>query len=317
MIDVVTEAVAGRLAERAVTRLGPALIFWSGGALAWLTGNGGWAGLVRLGEQAAELPGLVQLALLAGVLVVVSASALLVTRLTRPVLRLLEGYWPRPAGRLRDRLVARVAVRRAALAAELRQLAGPVDSGQASASQTARYAHCEAALHRLPAERWLLPTPVGNLLRAAEVGPTEKYGVDAVAVWPHLWCVLPEPVRTDLARARVGVDNAVAAVIWGLGFVAFAGWNAWAVPAGLLLAGCAAGWWVPARAASYADLLAASYDLYRGELYRQLRWPLPDNPDDERRSGRQLTTYLVRGLAGTAPTFVPAPPPTDTSAGAT
>lgn len=36
-------------------------------------------------------------------------------------------------------------------------------------------------------------------------------------------------------------------------------------------------------------------DDYRHLLYEALRWTLPENPDEERRVGQQLTQYLWRG----------------------
>ena len=38
-----------------------------------------------------------------------------------------------------------------------------------------------------------------------------------------------------------------------------------------------------------------AFDLYRQDLYVQLRWPLPATPHDECKEGRRVTTYLLRG----------------------
>jgi hypothetical protein len=92
-------------------------------------------------------------------------------------------------------------------------------------------------------------------------------------------------------------------------FLAFTPWTWWALPAGLTVAVGAVLVWVPARAEVFADLVEASFDLYRGALYTQLRWPLPGNPAEERVTGRRVTTYLMRGLTGNTPTFTAEPPP--------
>ena len=55
----------------------------------------------------------------------------------------------------------------------------------------------------------------------------------------------------------------------------------------------------------FADLVEASYDLYRSTLYQQLRWPLPANPADEQQSGRNVTKYLLRGSEAHEPEFTP------------
>ncbi|GGN59123.1 hypothetical protein GCM10010112_13710 [Actinoplanes lobatus] len=304
MIDAIGEAVAGHVVERALTRIGPALIFWTGGALAWLSANGGWEKLVALGTDAAGLPVLAVLAVVALVLAGAYASTTLVTLLTRPVLRLLEGYWPRP---LRRSLVKRNTERQKALSKRLSDLEAkrkaPPAAGTDLDQVHADYARSEARWRRLPSPRWMMPTRLGNMLRAAETRPFEKYGLDTPSVWPHLWDSLPDPARADIGAARSGLDRAVAAAIWSLAFVSFTGWSIWALPIGLALTAWAVLLWAPYRAARYADLLEAAFDVHRTVLYRKLRWPLPTNPDEERETGRAVTTYLVRGLAGPDPTF--------------
>ncbi|MEV0903111.1 hypothetical protein [Actinoplanes sp. NPDC049802] len=332
MMDAIGEAVAGHVVERALTRIGPALVFWTGGALAWLSANGGWDRLLALGADAAELPALAVLALVALVLAGAYASTALVTLLTRPALRLLEGYWPRP---LRRPLVNRRLKRRAALTEQWRSLAKRIEepppatagtepasaettaagttTAEAAAAEVARaradFARCEDRLRRLPSPRWMMPTRIGNMLRAAETRPFEKYGLDTVAVWPHLWMVLPEPARLDIGAARTALNRATAVAVWSLAFVAFTGWSAWALPIGLALTAWAVLLWIPHHAARYADLLEAAFDMHRTLLYTRLRWPLPGNPDAERDAGAALTNYLVRGLAGNQPTFTPEPAP--------
>ncbi|GAA0474815.1 hypothetical protein Aca07nite_84270 [Actinoplanes capillaceus] len=309
MIDAIGEAVAGHVVERALTRIGPALIFWTGGALAWLSTNGGWERLLALGADAAELPVLAVLAVVALVLAGAYASTALVTLLTRPVLRLLEGYWPQP---LRRSLVNRKVKRHKALTDRLSELEAkrqdPPAAGTDLDQVHADYARCEQRLRRLPSPRWMMPTRLGNMLRAAETRPYEKYRLDTPTVWPHLWLVLPEPARTDIGAARTGLDRAVAAAVWSLAFVSFTGWSIWALPIGLALTAWAVLLWAPYRAARYADLLEAAFDLHRTTLYQRLRWPLPTNPDDERKTGAAVTNYLVRGLDGPRPTFTAAAP---------
>ncbi|MGW2183580.1 hypothetical protein ACWCXX_37285 [Streptomyces sp. NPDC001732] len=112
-----------------------------------------------------------------------------------------------------------------------------------------------------------MPTRIGNTLRAVETRPVDKYGLDVVSVWPHLWLLLPDTARKEIATARVSLDASVAASIWGVLFVLFAPLTLWAVPAGLGVAVVAVVAWVPSRAEVYADLLEAGFDLYRRTLY--------------------------------------------------
>ncbi|SDT25946.1 hypothetical protein [Actinoplanes derwentensis] len=295
MIDALGEAVAGHVVERLLTRLGAALVFAVGGALAWLSAHGGWGRLVAVGEQVAGLPTLVVMALVAALLAVAFAGTTLVRLLTRPVLRFLEGYWTWPLQPLRVWLVKRERSRRTALEKELRTVA--------LRGERSRQGRPEQLLHRIPADPWLMPTRLGNMLRAAETRPHGKYGLDAVALWPHLWLVLPEQARLDLGAARAALDRAVATAIWALAFLPFGFWSPWALVAGLVPVVFVVRLWIPHRAARYADMLEAAYDMYRRRLYEQVRWPLPTDPDDERVQGERLTTYLVRGLVGSAPVF--------------
>ena len=161
--------------------------------------------------------------------------------------------------------------------------------------------------HRPVRNDEMLPTRVGNILRAAETRPVHRYGLDAVVVWPRLWLVLPGAVRQELTSARASLDASVAAAIWGAAFVAFTPWAWWAAPVGVVTAAAVILWWLPTRAEVFADLVESTFDLYRSALYQQLRWPLPDTPAAEQQIGRALTKYLVRGSDKSYPTFNPPP----------
>ena len=136
--------------------------------------------------------------------------------------------------------------------------------------------------------------------------PADKYGLDPVSLWPHLWLLMPDTARQELAGARDALDASVSAVVWSLLFIAFAVWSPWAVAAGLGVAALTLVVWVPARAATFAALVETAFDLYRQDLYARLRWPLPATPHDERGEGRRVTTYLLRGSDASTPVFTSA-----------
>ncbi len=146
----------------------------------------------------------------------------------------------------------------------------------------------------------LMPTQLGNILHAAELRPEAKYGLNAIVCWPHLWMLLPDHPRSDLQETRASLNTAARVWLWGLllWFWAFFGpWTPWALLA--LPLGFAtmvfAYRWALSTARSYGDLLDAAFDLYRGELYKALRWPLPESSDTEKAMGQQLSQYLWRG----------------------
>ncbi|MEU9987687.1 hypothetical protein ACFZCP_29060 [Streptomyces sp. NPDC007971] len=306
MVGKFWEAAGSKLAERWAAVSAPALVFWLGGVLAWAHSRAGLRSLDAPAARLADLSLPVQLVALLTALTVVVTSGLLVRRLAAMALRALcAAHWPRLLRPVRDLLVERQRRRLSDAQQRFQQLSPAVHDGSATPEQNAEHGALTARLRRFPSSGDPLPTRTGNILRAAETRPTDKYGLDAVAVWPHLWLLLPDTPRKDIATARLSLDASTAACVWGLAFTAFAPWTLWAVPVGLTVAVAALAGWVPERAETYADLVEASFDLHRGALYGQLRWPLPGNPQDERVQGRRVTTYLVRGLSGSTPPFTP------------
>jgi len=306
MLGGLWDSVTGKLADRFLALSSQALVFWVGGLLAWAIAHGGVRGLDGPERRLAGYSAPGQVAALLVALLLAAASAIVVRRLTFPVLRLLEGYWPWPAGPLRDRLITSGARRAEAARDEFQKLAGLVHDGTATRRQRDRYVRLDTRLRHMPTTARLLPTPIGNTLRAAESRPADKYGLDPVSLWPHLWLLMPDTARQELASARDALDASVSAVVWSLLFIAFAVWSPWAVAVGLGMAALTLLVWVPARAATFAALVETAFDLYRQDLYARLRWPLPATPHDERSEGRRVTTYLVRGSNADTPVFTSA-----------
>jgi hypothetical protein len=297
------EAIGGKLADRWAAVSVPALVFWFGGLLAWLYSHGGVTGIQQPLEWLGQQPAPTQIGVLLALLIAVITSGMLVAELTTPALRLLEGYWPARLDPIRERLVRRVEKRITSLEAEFQKLVGPVTSGTASPQEQAAYVRVDRQLRRFPAKGTYQPTTIGNTLRAAESRPVDKYGLDAVVVWPHLWLLLPSTTQSELAAARSALNDVVAACLWGLLFLVFTPWAWWAALVGIGVALVAYRLWVLARAEVFADLVEAAFDLYRTTLYSQLRWPLPTDPRAERVVGRCVTMYLWRGLDDDKPTF--------------
>jgi hypothetical protein len=302
------DAIAGKLADRWAAIAAPAVVFWAGGVLAWAFAGTGWSRLSKITDWLNDQKAAAQVTSVLGALVVVAASAIVVQRLTTPLLRLLEGYWPRQLHRLTEWRRNHVLERRQADDEAWQQLQRDTDQRQPTAAQRVELARLEDRRHHRPVrDDEVLPTRIGNVLRAAETRPGHRYGLGAVIVWPRLWLVLPDQARQELTSARTSLDASVAAVIWAVGFLGFIPWAWWAAPAAIVIAAAAILWWVPARAEVFADLVEATFDLYRTALYQQLRWPLPDTPADEPDTGGALTQYLDRGSTKPDPTFT-APP---------
>lgn len=290
-------SLGSKLAERWIATLfTPALVFWLGGLAAWI-GRFGWH---RLETWLNNQSNSIQIALVVGSLLTVTASTFMIQQFELPIIQALEGYWPSWLRLLRRRLIQR---QRQILNFKEKQwqaLAVRQEQQGLTAEETDEYISLDWQLRQFPNQpEQLMPTLLGNLLRAAEALPHIKYGLDATICWPRLWMILPNETKTDLQTARADLNTAARVWLWGLCFLIWAIWAWWAVPLGLLTAWFAYGWLLRA-AATYAALLESAFDLYRFSLYQSLHWPLPTNPAEERLVGQQLTAYLWRGAEGPA-----------------
>ncbi|MEU2158081.1 hypothetical protein ABZ532_24260 [Streptomyces sp. NPDC019396] len=235
--------------------------------LAW------WNGLTGENRLLVVL-GLVLLTVLVGQLLAVA----------RPVLtRCYAGHWPdlRPLRPLRTALLVRHL-----------------------AAQRARRADDPGVFLTYPrtAQR-TLPTRLGNVLRAAEEHG-DRYGLDAVTVWPRLYTVLPDPFLVSFAQAATAMQAGVMVSFLGAVFAVAGGTLAVLVLPGAGAACCVWGGAAVAvlgyrgavRAARpYAQLIRAAFDVHRLLLIEAMRLRLPTGPGEERAQWEQLTKLWYRG----------------------
>lgn len=296
------EGVTGGVAERWVqTLFTPAFVFWLGGGLAALQQQG-WDAVVAEFQKLQE-----PLPLVLGILVLltVAASGFVVQQFDFTVLRLLEGYWPSWLNPLTTRLVK---WQRRRFKQIDQQWQDCNHRGLATLTPQEREAYIQADLDlgEFPELGRLLPTRLGNILRAAEDHCAVKYGLDAIICWPRLWLLLPEATKTELSQARQHLNGTVRIWVWGMLFLIWAPlfrvW--WPLPLGLGTAWLAHRWLIQA-ARVYGDLIEAAFDLYRLQLYQAVRWPLPSTPAEERALGQALTDYLWHGSDQPSPQFLP------------
>ncbi len=327
--------LGGELAKQWAARLlTPALAFWMGGlAAVWWHEHGdgvdahGWTReLQRTARPIEHLPTVAQVVLLVGALMVVAVSGLAVERLTLPLLRLLEGYWPwrlrgRRTSRRRERQQKRIERRDELLVLqrrgdltvqeykELRRLeAAPNADPQRLAElhskrakgftqrDAAELSHLRSELHYTPRDASEgMPTRLGDILRATERRPLEKYGLDAVVCWTALWLVLPTEAKTELAEARGRLDGALRTWLWGVLFIVWTPWTTWAIPVAIVVPLVAYGG-ILGAARLFGDLVGTSFDLYRMQLYDGLHLPRPSSAAVERVRGKQVTNLLWGGL---------------------
>jgi hypothetical protein len=222
--------------------------------------------------------------------------ALLFQPLQLAIVRLLEGYWglSKPAQWITARAVARHRRARVRWVAATQTAAATVDAAEQSRMALAAW---RLGRYYPPADL-LLPTELGNSLRAAETRAGRRYGLDGVVVWPRLYPLISTKLAVVLADQRDQLDLAARfCVVFLLGSaVAMAALlrypDCYVTPAlGVLLA------WLSYRSAvaaavAYGQSVEVAFDLHRFDLLRALHLPLPWDRDSERAANAVLCDFL-------------------------
>lgn len=256
------------------------------------------AGLGRLGAAVTawqSWSGPTQLLAFAGFIAAVWVTGAIVQSQIRAITQLYEGYWSGLARPLRSYGEARHRWRLTEIQAQRRV-----------ADNYAQY----------PLSRnQVMATRLGNVLRAAERYPYDRYGADAVLVWPRLYPLLPDSVITSIAQARESLEFLLVLSALATSFGALSGVFLLAVtaPAWLFLL-CFWGAMVIAIAAYrsslgaaqvYAEILRSAFDLYRLDVLTAMHLPTPVNAVAERQRWREVSRLILRN----APLPQPYPPP--------
>lgn len=300
MLTKLMEGVGDKLADKWIASLlTPAFLFWAGGLLAWIS-KFGWNTLEKWFSAQQQIA---QITIVIAAFLIVSASAIVMQRFNLLAINLLEGYWPgwlrRPKRWLLQRRVQKVAKMEKRFQDLARQ-----GIGNLSAEEYDEYATLDQQLMYTPATPdQLMPTELGNILRATELRSQDKYGLHSLICWPRLWLLLSSDVKKELTDARTLLNNGANVWLWSIMFLLWIIWAWWAIPISLIVAFLSYRWMVNA-AKTYGELLDATFDLYRNDLYKLLRWPLPENPLVERQVGKQVSDYLWRGSDSSIPTFI-------------
>jgi hypothetical protein len=301
MLTKFWESTGEQLAGSWIQQLfGPAILFWGGGLLIVIFDIGFYKFWNWISSR--DIPTLVVI-LITGILVI-NLSGQLMKQLRFGFLRFLEGYWQGPFKYFMD---IAINLQRQTIESNRDRwntLMNRRDEGVLSPSEKRELSNLEVKNHYTPADlRDCLPTTLGNIILAAESSPEHKYGLGAVICWPRLWMLIPTHAREDLTASRERLDILVELWAWGLFFLVWASLWPWAIAISVL--------WVliiysliTDAARTYADLLESSFDLYRWELYKTTRWPLPLMAgNNEVITGGQLNQFLWRGYTETSVTY--------------
>lgn len=287
--EKIEEGLAGEFKLRALT---PALAFWGIGLVLWGLAKG-WDKITDFLTSINATQGII---LAVGLLFLLELSTWFGNLLKMPVLRFLEGYWRMWAVKhLREWMTERVDRNLVQKRLQLDKLSLK-DDGELTIEEKREFKKLETETNRYPeGKEFLLPTQLGNLLRASEQYSHRVYGLEILTVFPRLWLIMPEGVQKEVSEAREHLDNQVKLVMLGVALFiwSFIAW--WVIPIGIAIGFF--GYWRSLRAAeTYGLLLRASFDLYRFDLFTQLHLDLPDSPEDETEFGIRVTQALARGF---------------------
>jgi hypothetical protein len=257
-----------------------------------------------------NLPLQTQILLLLGGLVIVTALAYLIFNFQYSITRLFEGYWPRiPVLRALRNARSDLHKRRWDHLQAQVDIATTLDkitlANEIAAEQLAFYPppnHLDK----------MMPTRVGNILRAAEIHAYDRYRIDSVIIWPRLRPLLRPEAVTILEDKWIALNfmllisllAALFALIWCPVLALLT--DHWRL---FLL--CALGWpiaWVSYEnavqcALAYGEQIKSTFDLYRHDLLKALNRPIPPSVEAEQKEWRQLSCFLYRNLP------IPASPP--------
>lgn len=283
----------------------------------------------RWREQPAELQVLMTVGAIGFVLLVAYLFHIFQTSLTR----LYEGYWEGLPllgwwGKHRrgfyQRLWEHLELEIERLAGKITDLESNVPGGETPEQKRARKRQIERLreeMNRLerewflffpPGKSYVMPTRLGNILRASEFYPIKRYQLDAIVAWPRLQSLLPKEFAEGLRDAKANLDlllvvttlAGIFALGWEIGLGVYS--ERWDL---FLLASL--GWLLTLlgyagalqAARSYGELIKAAFDLYRSELLKSLHLKPPENYADERRLWGEVSELLYRNYPPTPEVF--------------
>ena len=217
-----------------------------------------------------------------------------------PMIRLLEGYWPEffPINWIMNRRADRYREKLENLKKE-RDISDPDDAAALRRAQKAAF----AVIQLYPADPLrIMPTRLGNILRAGEDAVYRRYGLDATVVWPRLYPLLSSETRNLVSDQRMQLDLtirltyifAAAALVAVIGLFQHSLW--WALGVILLIALSFIAYRVSQSSAlSYVTLFQTAFDLHRHALYETMRIEVASDLDEERRQNLILSRFLREG----------------------
>lgn len=291
MFQTVFEKFSGFLDQRFILSVWiPCLFFW----VALLCLVAGWVSpSVILGwwqQQPVELQVLMVVLLVAWI----TFFARLLLNVLGSLVRIYEGYWNRLLYIERLPFFGDFTKRRKRYYAD--KIAGLKAAGSDQ----------EIYLRFPPATRLeeVMPTRMGNILKNGEIYPRQRYGMDAVLIWPRLYSVLPESIVRNFGSAAAELELMLVISALGMTFAFVGGVIAmvllsWYVVPACILCGALVAWLgyegALRSALSYNHLIKAAFDLHRGTLLKTIGWFPASSYDKEKTQWDSISKLWYQG----------------------
>ena len=151
----------------------------------------------------------------------------------------------------------------------------------------------------------MMPTQLGNILKAAELYPYDRYQLDAVLIWSRLYHLFPDRFILVITEARTSLDfNLSVATLSSLFSLISGIWLLVVKAPGWLFLLCFWGGALTAwlayqsaigNAVAYAEQIKVAFDLYRFELVKHLRLKPAKTPDEERQQWSEICEVFYEG----------------------
>jgi hypothetical protein len=229
-------------------------------------------------------------------LVLLLMTAIVLAVISEPfqigVVRLLEGYWGATVVGDRARNIGVELQRR-----RLHLLGLRYDRLDQQPDRKESAGYLRQRLHRYPKHGRLLPTLLGNTLRAGEESAGGRYDLNTSLSWPRLYYCLPDTITRNVAQLHQQIDGgarltlvlAIAGVASVPVLLPYGWWNA--VSLSLLALAFVAYRGAISAAGLLRSLIETAYDLHRFDLLTALHLTLPNTPIDEKITNKVLTRF--------------------------
>ena len=239
-----------------------------------------------------------QILLVLVVLIIVTVLSYLIYNFQYSITRLFEGYWPHFEffRWLRNKRTG-LYQRRWDYLEAMTQPGSKLTSAEMDeiAQEQLTFYPPQAHLHKL------MPTRLGNILRASEIYALDRYGIDSITIWTRLSPLLTEKATFSLQDSKIATDFMLLMSVLGITITLI--WcpllAIFTNHVGLFLL-CALGWpfaWIcyqnaVQRSLDYSEELKAIFDLYRHELLKALNRPIPNDIEAERQEWQALSYFF-------------------------